>query len=433
MRAGRPMGRRGMALAALLLAAGLAACGGSVHPATPQASPLPVWSAAADAGPQRIVVLSDIHLGVDDAFSQTVQNRAMLVNFLDRLAVGPVDEIVLAGDILDEWYLPATYPASIDSMAFYRKVRANNAAVFAALGRIIDRGITLTYVPGNHDLLLDAETLADLLPGIRQARDAPGLGTRQTGTRSEIVIEHGHRYDAGACPDPLSNKTITGSYPSTLPFGYFFTRRLATAIAEGKTDPKVTVPVVAGPTDGTDDALGAYACYKLWAETITTYPISAGPDARVFATPDGYDRAISVRDLLPFVQADGRLAGPLYADVQRRWTAVQAANRVAVKIPYATAVETAFDHTILDRAPFTKYLDVDPTVDLVVFGHSHVPLVTRLVRSGRRTADANSGTWIDQNTMGPTGTFVAIESGPRSTSIRVLQYHADGSLVTVAE
>ena len=54
--------------------------------------------------PNKIVVISDLHLGANDKISQTVKNRKCLVNFLDRIQqTKDVKELVIAGDFLDDW------------------------------------------------------------------------------------------------------------------------------------------------------------------------------------------------------------------------------------------------------------------------------------------------------------------------------------------
>lgn len=399
-----------------------------------QTGSLPLWEKDSGPGTQRIVVISDIHLGVDDSFAETVQNRAMLTDFLRRSAVSDIDEMVIAGDFLDEWFLPAAYTPHADSADFYRQVKANNRDVFAALEEIMANGITLTYVPGNHDMLLDEDTLAELLPRIQQSRDVDGLGIHRTGARSEIVIEHGHRYDAGAAPDSLSNRDVTGQHASILPVGYFLTRMIVTSVLEGKSAPVKEMPAIPAPTTGTDEQLGADALYRLWSQVMSDYPIQASMDDATFhAEFDGYPEPVSLRDLVPALRADGSIGAPLYGDLPQQWDALQAANRVSRKNPFDVAITAAFNHAYLDKQAQTQYFDLAPETDVVVFGHSHVPLVAELIEKyARPTTYANSGTWIDHNLLGPTGTFVAIDSGTESTDVRVLQYRPDGGIQSVA-
>lgn len=384
---------------------------------------------------KRIIVISDLHLGVDDSFAETTSNREAIIAFLDSLTLGDVNELVIAGDLLDEWFVPISYAPHTDLNAFFQQVAENNTAVLAAFKRVIQRAIKLTYVPGNHDLLLEEQTLADLIPGISQARDVAGLGTYRTGQRSEIIIEHGHRYDTFCAPDTLSNKNITSAYPSILNPGYFFTRMAATSVAEGKSAVPKELPQIAVPSEQDLDQLGAYTYYRLWTWSMNHFPISAGfNDKVIYCGVNGYDDCFSLSDLLPTVQDDGSISAVLYADVQKRWDTIQEANGVVARNPYATAVAGALDHAFCDQQAVKQYFNVDPTVDVVVFGHSHVPVITRFTEGyNREKVYANSGTWIDTNLLGEDRCFVAIESGAQSTAVRLMQYRTDGSVCEIEQ
>ena len=64
-----------------------------------------LW-AADGAKKDKVVVVSDIHLGILDKFSENVKNRSVFIGFLKRLEkTADVGELVIAGDFLDEWYL----------------------------------------------------------------------------------------------------------------------------------------------------------------------------------------------------------------------------------------------------------------------------------------------------------------------------------------
>ncbi|HBT63547.1 MAG TPA: metallophosphoesterase, partial [Ruminococcaceae bacterium] len=120
----------------------------------------------------KIVVISDIHLGIDDSYTEMVKNRPLLIEFLRHLqSTTDVRELVIAGDFLDEWFLPVYYPSYTDESQFYKDVIANNQSVIDELNNVIDSGIKLVYVPGNHDMTLEAGVLQEAIPNIVQARD----------------------------------------------------------------------------------------------------------------------------------------------------------------------------------------------------------------------------------------------------------------------
>ncbi|WP_024994538.1 metallophosphoesterase [Phocaeicola paurosaccharolyticus] len=142
----------------------------------------------------KIVTISDLHIGIDDNYAETVKNREILIQFLKRLhSTKDVRELVIVGDFLDEWYLQVFYPNYTDEEKFYKGVISNNQELIDELKHVIKSGIKLVYVPGNHDLTLEQKTLQEAIPGIVQVSDAQGLGVYYTGDRKEIAIEHGHR------------------------------------------------------------------------------------------------------------------------------------------------------------------------------------------------------------------------------------------------
>lgn len=402
---------------------------------TREIEPLPLWEKESTRETHRIIVISDLHLGVDDSFSETVKNKDLIAEFLERLVISDIDELVIAGDLLDEWFVPIPYEPHYDLGAFFERVAENNASIVAAFEKIIQSGITVVYVPGNHDLLLDEETLAKLIPGIVQARDVDGLGTYRTGMRSEIVIEHGHRYDSFCAPDTLSNKEITGDYHSFLPPGYFFTRIASTSVVEGKSAPQKNFPKIEAPSKEDADQLDAYTYFSVWLWAMTTFPIKADFDEKaIYVGVNGYDNSFSLSDLLPTVQDDGSISAVLYANAQRRWDEVQQINKVATKNSYSEATVGAIDHTFFDKQAVKQYFDLDSTVDVVVFGHSHVPLVNRYENEyDKEKVYTNSGTWIDENLIGLERCFVVIESGEQFTDVRLMEYHADGTISNTEE
>jgi UDP-2,3-diacylglucosamine hydrolase len=79
----------------------------------------------------RSTLLSDAHLrSLDDP------NQARLVGFLDAW---PTDELVLVGDVFDTWW------------GWKRAVYAAYVPILAALWRLRERGVAISWVGGNHD------------------------------------------------------------------------------------------------------------------------------------------------------------------------------------------------------------------------------------------------------------------------------------------
>eukprot|EP00825_Cyclidium_porcatum_P025105 TRINITY_DN27388_c0_g2_i1.p1 TRINITY_DN27388_c0_g2~~TRINITY_DN27388_c0_g2_i1.p1 ORF type:complete len:230 (+),score=8.25 TRINITY_DN27388_c0_g2_i1:286-975(+) len=198
-------------------------------------------SAFSHSGNERnmIVVISDIHLGADLAYAECKENLGALEKLLKQIKAAPnVKELVIAGDLLDEWFVPATVDTyqGKDQADFVKRIAATNKGVFDAFNSIIkEKKILVTYVPGNHDLTITAANVESILPGINQARDAEqGLGTYSPAACPTIAIEHGHRYNFFCAPDPISNQDVA---PGTImPPGYFYTRIAVLHVIQKKTN-----------------------------------------------------------------------------------------------------------------------------------------------------------------------------------------------------
>jgi len=98
----------------------------------------------------RVVMLSDAH-----AAGPQDDSQVSLVRWLDRLEA---DELLLLGDVFHHWW------------GFPGVVWPPYLPLVEALGRVTARGITLRYLPGNHDfvlgdVLLDDVGVLPLVPG----------------------------------------------------------------------------------------------------------------------------------------------------------------------------------------------------------------------------------------------------------------------------
>jgi UDP-2,3-diacylglucosamine pyrophosphatase LpxH len=386
--------------------------------------------AVSDIDPH-IVIISDLHLGVDDRYAETVDNRELLVHFIEQLSVmSSLEELIIAGDLFDEWFLPATFPFHTNSDDFYLAVAQNNKSVIDALAQLMIQDIKVTYIPGNHDMLLGADVLSRILPGISQARDARGLGTYRTGSNREIVVEHGHRYNIFCAPDAFSNKGITGAYPSILPPGYFFTRIASTWVSEGKPQLEMDIEDIPSPDPDDVDATNAYLYYQVWRRTIERFSVHEPLDEKFIDVDiDGFKGLYALDDVLPVVDASGRINAFLFKDFQKFWDMRQTANEVAVPISFTDAMTKAASERSVDEQAMNQYFDIDTKTDIVVFGHTHVPKIQEFVCNGKRKVYANSGTWIDENLLGPTATFVAITPATvkDDAEISLFSYNQDGT------
>ena len=87
-----------------------------------------------------IIVISDLHLGADLAYSETNNNLNLLEQFLNQIKTSPnVKELVSGGDLLDEWFVPAnvdTYNGR-DQSDFVKQIASTNKRVIDVFNSII--------------------------------------------------------------------------------------------------------------------------------------------------------------------------------------------------------------------------------------------------------------------------------------------------------
>ena len=388
-----------------------ASCGNS-DPKETEISPF------SNGGEERnmIVILSDMHLGADLEYAECKDNLPSLEKLLKQIKAAPnVKELVIAGDLLDEWFVPApidTYQGK-DQADFVQRIAATNKGVFDALNSIIqEKKILVTYVPGNHDLTITEASVDLILPGINQKRDPElGLGTYSPVGFPEIAIEHGHRYNFFCAPDPISNQVIA---PGTiLPPGYFFTRIAALHVSQGFSKSGDTVPSVTQNTSGDDSQNSLFAYWKMWEWTLKTFKIENKFDEKVIVTNvDGFTGNFSVNDVLPYQATSGGFIDvDLYNGIQDSWSQRQVLNHVPVSIPVQQAIAGSAIASEMDGQAKNQYfLNPDSEVRIVVFGHTHVPkMEASNNHKGLKSIYANSGTWIDHNGLDSTAmNFVVI-------------------------
>jgi len=339
---------------------------------------------------ESIVVISDIHMG--DARSSLHQygwfgeNGPALVSLLDGVLRGnEVRQVVILGDLLDEWIVPFSMPpfdsaAGItDNTRYFLSVAANpvNLPVIEKLRAIAASGETeLVYVPGNHDMLLTSEILQQIIPGISWESDAEGLGRHVP--VPEIVMEHGHRYDFFNCPQPLVNSG------HILPPGFFVSRLYAQGNMEHPGALKSTNKTTESLLFCTAwDVAIAYTIFHFkmtlpdfWANNILMSGINN------YALPFSYHGAKMMYDSL----------------IEGNWSMTQSANHVRVPIDnILTAITNGYSN--LFQAAQTEYMKPPAPViyRIVAFGHTHQPMIDVFPAGSHYTSIyANSGSWVDE-------------------------------------
>jgi UDP-2,3-diacylglucosamine pyrophosphatase LpxH len=178
------------------------------------------------------VFISDIHLGDDRSAHENPgypypygwliekERRQMLADFLQGIYQSEdVKELIILGDLFDQWVCPV----SLEPIPDYKPVVGAdiNKEIIAALSNVCNHEeITLTYVPGNHDIL----TLLDntfTSPPLDKTVIPPGPSPVVRVYQSKdnfIAAEHGSQYTMFCSPDTWDHP---GGY---LPLGFYLSR-----------------------------------------------------------------------------------------------------------------------------------------------------------------------------------------------------------------
>ena len=392
-----------------------------------------------------VVCISDIHLGMEDAYAEFKENRTHLEKFLTKIQSNQnIEELVIVGDFIDEWFIPATVDtfAGKTQKEFVQKVKDNNSAIFAEINAIIQsQNIAVTYVPGNHDLLITSDDINDVLPDVNQITETQGLGSYSPKSFPQAIIEHGHRYNFFCAPDPLSNSKIAQN--SILPPGYFFTRIAVESIIQGKQNEVQTHHIYLTYGNESQYLCSLYA--QLWESLIKDFPLSQKLEDKFIVTNiDGFEGSYSIKNLLPHKKKNGELDMHLYSGIQDTWKRRQKRNNVNVLIPTSDAINKANDNVYTDEMSNMQYFSnpefKNPNgsdTRIILFGHTHIAKITPYsTHKNKKAIYANSGTWIDNNKGNPTMTFVVLIPRKNSTSIpafvNLYQYLPNGTIIKLA-
>lgn len=356
----------------------------------------------------KVIVISDIHLGADLSYSECVAHIARLAEFIIEAGSSmSVKELVIAGDLFDEWYIPSrdsTY-GTADQRAFLLKIAEANKDVFDALRKVInEKKVKVTYVYGNHDLLVPEQFISELLPGIHviQDNDRQGVGTYYPTIYPCVAIEHCHRYDFFSAPDPYSNQNRANG--TILPPGYFFSRVAVNSVLDfpqkGE-ETKVPIVVLKEPAD--ESQQNRFIYYQVWKTAFEqVIPTKESFEEKIITTNIGhFNGSFSIFDLLPYNNStDGSITMKLYAESceQENWEKRLRYNNVPVMTRAGEAIKGGLETSFLDQQSNVQYFQNDTSnVRVVVFGHTHIPMIkTYMNHKQEECVYANSGTWIDR-------------------------------------
>lgn len=381
-----------------------------------------------------IVCISDLHLGANDAYAEINRNRADLVDFLEKIRIHPnIKELVIIGDLIDEWFIPMevdTFEGK-NQISFVEAVASNNKPVIDAFNNIISDGnVKVTYIPGNHDILITSEDLQNILPGINEVRDVKGLGVYSPEDLPELIIEHGHRYNFFCAPD-YSNRQKTET-DSILPPGYFFTRIATSSVMQGRPNIDVKLPTIMKNEHG-EDQFHYYLYWCIWRSLILDFPVHESLEDKVIYTDiDGFTDVYSINDVLPYQNPENNCIDlNLYKGIVESWDERQSKNLVPIKIPIEEAILKAASTTHLDHQSDIQFFNNPYSKKrIVIFGHTHEARLIKSFNDEEKNIYINSGTWIDKKD--PTMTFVVVKPAGRDslpTFISLYKYSGKGGII----
>ncbi|MCE1155553.1 MAG: metallophosphoesterase [Bacteroidales bacterium] len=407
----------------------------------------------------KIVVISDLHLGSDLSYSETVKHLKRLEQFLNEVrSSNTVKELVIAGDMLDDWYVPTridTYGGGSQADFVRKSVKANQGVYDVLNGIIGDKKIKLTYIPGNHDMGFTAENVNIALPGVNQARDAGdkfGVGVYHPDGYPQIAIEHGHRYDFFCALTPGANEAEAPG--SLLPPGYFFARIAANSFTDPTTkEASSKVPAIHLNDSTNPEQYSKYIYYTLWKHVIEeVIYVKDNFSDPIFTTHIGnYTKTYAINDILPRNNAtDGSIQINLYNGLftQANWDARQQYNNVKVLNEINKSIVGSLKTEFIDEQANTQYFqNAESNVQLVVFGHTHEPMIkTYSNQAGDPCLYVNSGTWEDQKTRDKTAaieqdtlkmhfvTIAPVQSNKKKLNVGLYQYkYGKHTLITSEE
>jgi UDP-2,3-diacylglucosamine pyrophosphatase LpxH len=352
-----------------------------------------------------IICISDIHMGdaraVALGYGWFSKNAAALDSLLTLALSSPqVKQVVILGDLFDGWVIPYRLPpfdtiTGIHNIRDYFMSIANapvNISIINKLRAVASGGIIqLIYIPGNHDMLLTQEILREIIPGVIWQGDSPGLG--HYSPVSEIVMEHGHRYDFFNCPQPLANPG------HMLPPGYFISRLEAQGLMEQAGRALKDAKVASGEAEFLTAWTAAFEYLKY------QYSLKVAADSAniLMGGIDNYSSPFSFNGIRN-----------LYAgNIETVWPSTQPGNAVPVSMPVLMAIlDGSLDLSF--TAAYEYMQSPAPEIyKIVTFGHTHNPML-KVFPTGKQYTGiyANTGSWVNAElTSKQVRTFLVIKPG----------------------
>ena len=344
----------------------------------------------------RRIFLSDLHVSAGHSLVQgypkhpydwlTKEESSRTVAFLTWVGVqadaasaapSPVDEVVLLGDVFDNW----VYPHDEKPPTMREIVASENAAPVVRALRELAEKVDVFVVVGNHDLTLDPGALAEVSPKLVHAGTVFRTG--------RLRAEHGHSEALCCAPDPDRRQTV--------PLGYFISRLAATSDCDLGTHTP-TLPTImrelidAAEHEKIGQCILEAVCARLHLD-----------DNSAIQMPDDLwgGEAVSI----------GALKN-MYGDIYSKWVRRNGTMSALRSVPAELGV--------LEPVAATHFASGNT---IVVYGHTHEPRDEGYISLRGRTVYANTGAWCKEH-----GTWVeVVKERGKETKVTCMQWVPNGA------
>jgi len=184
---------------------------------------------------QKKLFISDVHLGAgrfsdeskdnekykydwDRLSEEETKNFEEFIKYLRSKYYQHIEEIILLGDIFDNWVFPHDLvPPTMEELLTTKK----NKNVVRELNLLSEK-VPVFYLPGNHDMHATKDVIKEHFTKIKYCPEQY--------LNNRLITEHGHRYAMFNAPARFSSNYLG------LPLGYFISRIEATRKAMTKKD-----------------------------------------------------------------------------------------------------------------------------------------------------------------------------------------------------
>ncbi len=307
----------------------------------------------------RIVVISDVHIGdnTPTVWYQRAFHEPFVIALFDHIVANAerVHELIILGDFVDFWtYPPERRPPS------FAEIMAANPAIFAPGAKLHEVLVALdgrvSYVAGNHDMSVtqsDLDTLS--APGDRRIMLRSGDVYLPAAAGGRLACAHGHRWTMFNAPDARTRL-------APLPVGHFATRSFCHML---------TKTLLPGQTvaDLADQGIPNGVDFTGLLRSVDASIIDTAIDYASRSTGLALDAPI----LLPSGDTTTLAeAKEIYGGVWSNWVADAGGGARGEIEAGKAALADVRNGTYL--AWFAQRLALETGADLAVFGHTHVPV-----------------------------------------------------------